>query len=253
MASGTSASSRHALAMACTAAGGRRARSSTVPTRWVRSDRASASSRTGCLGSSGCQQHQRLARGVGGEVFEHFERLAVGPVQVLQHEQAASARATHHPQQANDRFAEQHQRVLNRWRVGLTPIRNEPRQDLQERPKLGSVAREPVAPKGRQQRLGDRSVGHRRAAFDASAPQHAQPTRLSQAVGFASQARLADTGLAQHHDAAATAVARRLRDACSIVRSSSSRPMSRGHSTCRIVSVRGDCGAIWGRPAVQTG
>ena len=79
-----------------------------------------------------------------------------------------------------------------------------------ERPQLWPQLWKAIPSESGQQRLSDRPVGpgHSRSSLDASPAERSEPSRLRHPFGFASEARLADAGLAKQKEASAVAVAR---------------------------------------------
>ena len=153
------------------------------------------------LVAQGAEAEHPLRGEVVGQVLQQRQRLPVGPVQVLEHEQAPGIRGQH-AQQPQHRLAQVDQRLVARGRLRLPPLGNQPAQRGPERVQFGAD-REPARAPGRHQRLGERPERRRDAPGHRPPGQDREPARAGRAGGLADQPRLPDPGFAgQQHRAA---------------------------------------------------
>jgi hypothetical protein len=111
------------------------------------------------LGAERGQAEDPLAGQVVGQVLEHGQGLGVGPVQVLQDQQAATV-AGQGAQQPQDPLAEHDQGLGAVRGLPRPPFRDQPPQGRPERPQLGEVG-EAAPAQLAQDRLGQRPERHR--------------------------------------------------------------------------------------------
>ena len=154
------------------------------------------------LVAQGAEAEHPLGRQVVGQVLKQGQRLQVGPVQVLQHEQAPGL-GGEHAQQPQHRLAEDDQGFIAGRALRRPPLRYQPPERGPERIQVCAV-RQAACPPGRHQRLGEGPERRGHAAGHRPPGQHDQAARLRRARGLADQPRLPDPGFAgQEHDTAA--------------------------------------------------
>ena len=146
----------------------------------------------------GARHHrQPLLQGMIDHVFQHGQRLRIGPVQVLgdQHRPGLAAQRLHQPQHT---FAERDRRLGRGVPLRSVPLRDQPPQRRAIRNQL-SVIRQPQPPARARQSLGQRPVRHRLPALHGTPgnDDKAAPGRLPDQL--ADETGLADASLAQHH------------------------------------------------------
>ena len=137
----------------------------------------------------------RVGEGIA-EVLDDGERLDVGPVQVLEHEDRGSL-GVEQGEQARHRLAEQERRVVGRRR--RAPGRHEP-SELTLEPGEARVVGDGTVAEGSEERLGQRPERH--GAADGHGPARERIDAGGVGRGL-HQPRLADPGVAHEHDHAA--------------------------------------------------
>lgn len=141
------------------------------------------------LGSQGAQAEDGLEGEVVGQILEDREGLGVGPMQVLQHDQATPA-VRRLPQKPKHRLGQRHYGVFDAALALDVPLRDEPTEGCSEGPQGRCVGHTTDAD-GRTQSLGQRPVGNRRGRSHRSSPQDRHPP----AFGVTGR-QLCETGLA---------------------------------------------------------
>ncbi len=147
--------------------------------------------------SRGDQAQDAFADQVVDEVLDDPERLRVGPVHILQHDEASSVRG-HDPQEPQHCLGEGDDGVLDPWIVP-PPLGNEQAEDGPEGLELRCVGGGTSAG-GRTQRLGERPVGEGSSGRYRPSAEDAQAATFSVRRCGVCQPRLADPGLAHQED-----------------------------------------------------
>ena len=137
------------------------------------------------------------------EVFDHRQRVRVGPVQVLEHHNHP-ARVSQPPQELDHRLPPDRGRSLA---MALALQRRDDRRERRQPGHKARVVRERAAAQRLQHRLGQRPVGAARRGGYPPACHHCRAEVPGAGRHLARQPRLADTRLTgqEHHTALASA------------------------------------------------
>lgn len=149
------------------------------------------------LVAQGHEAERRLAQQVVRQVLRHPDGVRVAPVEVLEHQDAAAA-AADDPQEPQHRLRDRDHGVVDGQRRLRLPLRDEPA----ERPPVRAevVTGDDPGADGGAERLGERSVRHRRRRRNRTAAKHRKPSPTGIGCHLRRQPRLTDACLPDDED-----------------------------------------------------